>query len=453
MPSDDLLQNPELAWAAFKPSKRKPFDVGAAAHLFRRATFGATIDQIDSAVADGLEQTLANLFVQIDKGTNLESMDGTARLVSGSADAKPLAAWWLLRMIKSNTPFVEKMTLFWHGHFATGAGKVQNARAMLRQNQLLRKHAFGKLEPLVKEISSDVAMLVYLDSEENRRTRPNENYARELMELFCLGPGNYSEHDIKEVARCFTGWTVRQQQFRFNEHDHDKKEKTFFGNTGNYDGNEAVSIVLKQDAATYFIANKLIHFFVSDELQATPKLIEPLASHLRETNFDIRSTMRMLLSSNLFFSEVTRGQKIKSPVELAVGFLRFFDASTNVSVLANSLESLGQLPLFPPNVKGWEGGRAWINASTVLGRANLIADILRNNKTKFKAGSLKNWLARQTGISKVEKAARSKQLWPYLLPSAASQATFDTINEIANQSIDPQALITTMTTLPEFQLN
>jgi uncharacterized protein (DUF1800 family) len=322
---------------------------------------------------------------------------------------------------------------------------------MLRQNQLLRTHAFGKFEPFVKKMSRDVAMLIYLDSEENRKTRPNENYARELMELFCLGPGNYSEHDIKEIARCFTGWEVRKKRFRFNEHQHDKKTKSLLGADGNYDGNEAIEVVLKQPSAARFIAKKLIRFFVVDDLEITDEFAEPIAQSIRESNFDMGEAVRMILSSNVFYSSIAMGQKIKSPVELAVGFLRFFDATTNVSVLSQRLSEIGQRPLFPPNVKGWEGGRTWINASTILARANLINEILSSDKTKFGSGSLNDWAKAN---SKHGVSESLDWLEEFMLAAELTEETHDAFVEVAkNGKSKPGKTLSWLAALPEFQLN
>ena len=343
------------------------------------------------------------------------------------------------------------MTLFWHGHFATGADKVMDARAMFRQNQLLRKHSLGLYEPFVKQISRDVAMLIYLDSEENRKTRPNENYARELMELFCLGPGNYTERDIKEVAKCFTGWEVQRSRFGFNEHQHDKSTKSFLGANGNFDGNDAIEVVLKQPAASQFIAKKLIRFFVFDDEEITDQFAAPIANQLRDSNFNIRDAVKTILSSNVFFSDVAIAKKIKSPVELAVGFLRFFDASTNINQLGQHLAAIGQLPLYPPNVKGWVGGRSWINASTILARANLITGILSNDKTKFKDGNLETWAKANS-----EHEITNSLAWvdEYLLATPLSNQTKRAFEEISNkQNRDPAKVLGWVAALPEFQLN
>ena len=443
----DLLSDPERAWAAFEPDQSKPWNNKLAAHLLRRSGFGATIQQIEAARTQGLGKTVEQLF-QVNDSAIENEMVKAGRLVTGGTDSNPLAAWWILRMIKTPQPFLEKMTLFWHGHFATGADKVNDSRAMFRQNQLLRKHALGKYETFVKDISRDVAMLIYLDSEENRKTRPNENYARELMELFCLGTGNYTEKDIKEVARCFTGCRVRKSKFDFNEHQHDAKTKEFFGATGNFKSEEAIEIVLKQPAAPRFIARKLVRFFVFDDQPISDELIQPLANRLRESGFDIQDLVKTILQSNLFFSSHAVGKKIKSPVELAVGFLRFLDASTNINQLAQRLSSLGQLPLYPPNVKGWPGGRTWINASTILARANLISDTLGSGKTKYKSGSLENWVS-ANGQFDSDSLDWAEE---FLFAIPLSDETKSEFAELNKAKRDPKKVFAWLAALPEFQL-
>jgi uncharacterized protein (DUF1800 family) len=291
-------------------------------------------------------------------------------------------------MLNTADPALEKLTLFWHGHFATSAAKVEKAGMMLAQNDLLRRHARGRFGEMVRGVSRDPAMLVYLDSTTNRRIRPNENFARELLELFCLGVGNYTEADIKQVARAFTGWELRLDRFAFNAIQHDRGAKTFFGRTGNFDGDEAIKIVLEQPAAPRFIARKLIRYFVFDEPEAPDALVEPLAKDLREKDFEIGPVVRRILGSNLFFSGHAVGRKVRSPVELGVGLLRALAATTNLIKLAAGVSELGQGLFYPPNVKGWDGGRTWINSSSLLGRANFVRQLLLAGETRFGDGGL-----------------------------------------------------------------
>ena len=284
-------------------------------------------------------------------------MDSLATATLATGDVKKLSAWWAYRMLSTPAPLLEKLTLFWHGHFATSAAKVEDAKLMFAQNNLLREHALGDFGALLLEISRDPAMLVYLDSASNRKAHPNENYAREIMELFCLGEGNYTEKDIRELARCFTGWEIRREKFRFNRYQHDTGSKNVLGESGEFGGEKGVEIVAGQDAAPLFIAMKLVKFFVMEEPQPTDDLLSPLAQELRDNDMQIAPVVKRILSSNLFFSNLSIGRKVRSPVEFAVGFLRSLEGSTNSYELAEQLNTLGQGLLYPPSVKGWDGGR------------------------------------------------------------------------------------------------
>ncbi|MDG2014004.1 MAG: DUF1800 domain-containing protein [Pirellulaceae bacterium] len=384
----ELRRDPKQAWKPWQPSTSQPWDLRRAAHLLRRAEFGTPIRELEVCVKAGYSKTVDRVFSVAPSVAFDQSMQSMEKALSSSQDPRQLAVWWLLRMVQTPCQLLEKTTLFWHGHFATSADKVLNSRAMLRQIEWLRAHALGHFEPMVQGISQDVAMLIYLDSEENRKTRPNENYARELMELFCLGPGNYSEKDIKELARCFTGWEIRRGNFRFNQHQHDHAEKILLGQRGNFTGEQAIHVVLDQPSTAGFIARKLVRFFVLDDRELSDELIQPLADQLRENDFDIRDTLKTILTSQLFFADDTIGQKVKSPVEMAVGLLRALGVQADLNQLSDQLLALGHLPLYPPNVKGWGGGREWINASTFLGRANLVYKIANQENSQFSRGSI-----------------------------------------------------------------
>ena len=445
--------DPQWAWKKFEPSAEEDWNTRKAAHLMRRAGFGANPEQIEQSVAGGCDATIERLFsIGPDSAFEAE-MKSLARVVSSSGDARGLSSWWLMRMLKSPDQLLEKATLFWHGHFATSAAKVTSTAAMLAQNRMLRDGALGRFEPMVNSISRDVAMLIYLDSTDNRKTRPNENYARELLELFCLGPGNYTEQDIKEIARCFTGWEVRRGSFRFNSHQHDNGTKSFFGESGNFDGTDAVRIVLEHDAAPRFIAGKLIRFYVMDEYPIDAKLVEPIATVLRDTDFDIAATIRTILQSNLFYSEHAIGQKIRGPVELAIGLLRSLDAAVNMGELAGTLEQLGQLPLYPPNVKGWDGGRKWINAASLLGRSNLVRQIVTSGETSLEQNSLGRW-ARRNGSVDPDKLVDwlLEILVAVEVPDKARSAIIESANRTRNADERVANAISMISVLPEFQL-
>ncbi len=438
------------AWLSWQPSQSEPWDRRRAGHLVRRAFFGTTMGDLDRLVDQGLEATLDELFAGAGRESFDDEMRPMERVLSSTQDPRSLASWWLLRMSRTPCQFLEKMTLFWHGHFATTASKVIDPRAMLAQNRLLREHALGSFVPMVEGISKDVAMLVYLDSTDNRKTRPNENYARELMELFCLGPGNYTEADIKELARCFTGWEVRRGKFRFNANQHDRGSKTFLGKTGNFGGDEAVRIVLDHPASSRFLARKLINWLVVDDLP-DDEFCEPVARTLRETDFSIGAAIRQILASRWFWCDEQIGSKVRGPVEMAIGLVRGLGVDMNMNQFGDRMEQLGQLPMFPPNVKGWEGGRQWINASTFIGRVNLVAAIVAAGN----AGNGFGALARGNDSDAREWVS---ELVEWLVPVALPQASFDQIVEIAKNArggLEERVgeVICAIGATPEFQLN
>lgn len=402
METDLCKVDPAWAWAPFEPDEKRPWNRLRAAHLFRRAGFAANTRQLDEAVRLHPQELVSSLMNPDGVEQFQREMDQFGRTILRAGNSQSLSAWWLYRMLHTPAQLLEKTTLFWHGHFATSAEKVTNARLMLDQNALLRKHALGSFSEMVAAISRDPAMLIYLDSTTNRKTRPNENYARELMELFCLGLGNYSENDIQEIARCFTGWEVRREQFRFNKYQHDNGEKVVFGQRGKFDGDAAVEIVLDQDAAPQFIASKLVNYFLFDEPAPPDPLIEPLAKQLRENDFNVGPTVATILGSRLMFSNHAIGRKVRSPVELSIGLLRALEGTTNLKQLSNAVAALGQSPFFPPNVKGWDGGRTWINSSTLLGRINLVRRLTESDDAKFADGELGD-LFRQRGGENAEQ--------------------------------------------------
>jgi uncharacterized protein (DUF1800 family) len=262
---------------------------------------------------------------------------------------------------------------------------------MYEQNQFLRQQALGDVRAVVHGISKDAAMLIYLDSESNRKAHPNENYARELMELFCLGEGNYTEADVQELARCFTGWEVRRKRFRFNPYQHDSEEKTVLGRGGLESGESAIDVVVSQDAMPTFLVSKLVKFFVMDEPQPPRAFLAPLAKTLVASEYAMEPVVRQILQSRLLLSGWSAGRKVRSPVEFALELLRTLDATTNLDRLAKRLRPLGQALFYPPNVKGWDGGRAWINSSTLIGRSNFVFDMLGDETTRYGGKTLEQW--------------------------------------------------------------
>ncbi|MBL8815876.1 MAG: DUF1800 domain-containing protein [Planctomyces sp.] len=380
--------DPELAWRPWEPSTETPWDRRSAAHLFRRAGFGATSKELDEALEKHPQEVVESLLNATESDEYQEQSDRLAAAAVATGNLKQLPAWWSYRMLTTPAQLLEKTTLFWHGHFATSAAKVEDARLVLTQNRLLRSHAFGSFGKLVLEISRDPAMLIYLDSATNRKLHPNENYAREIMELFCLGEGRYTEQDIRELARCFTGWEIRREKFRFNSYQHDSGAKSFLGHEGRFGGEEAVAIVVSNEAVPEFIAGKLYRFFVADEPAPSKEIIAPLAKALRESELRIQPVLKTILGSQLFFSAQARGRKVRSPVELGIGLLRCLNGSANTFELTTDLEEVGQGLFFPPSVKGWDGGRTWINSSTLLGRSNMVRRLLTSEQTRFAEKSI-----------------------------------------------------------------
>lgn len=444
---------PDWAWATYEPSSQAPWDVRAAAHLYRRAGFGATPAELDTAVKAGPMNAVQTLLSETTEPQSyLTQMSSLADASLATGNPERLSAWWAYRMLSTPAQLLEKMTLFWHGHFATSAEKVQDAELMFVQNQLLRKFAVGDFAGLLLEISRDPAMLVYLDSASNRKAHPNENFAREIMELFCLGEGNYTEQDIRELARCFTGWEVKRRKFRFNRYQHDSGTKSVLGDSGTFGGEEGVGIVVGQDSAALFIAAKLVKYFVMDEPQPSPELLAPLANFLRDQDMQIGPTVQKILSSNLFYSKHSVGRKVRSPVELAIGFLRTLDGSTDSYKLAEALQRLGQGLLYPPSVKGWDGGRTWINSSTLLARSNLIRSLLENDKTRFGKQTLVEHL-RKVGANSTDEIIDLLEttLFAVRIPAAAK----DRIRRLTRDANETNKLTETvhaLCTLPEFQL-
>jgi uncharacterized protein (DUF1800 family) len=333
---------------------------------------------------------------------------------------------------------------------------VEDASLMQQQNDLLRRHALGDFNQLVRDISRDPAMLVYLDSATNRKSHPNENYAREVMELFCLGEGNYTEADVQQVARCFTGWEIRRDAFRFNRYQHDDGEKMFLGETGRFGGEDAVRVILAQPAAPRFIVRKLFHYFFCDEPAPPDALLEPLAEDFRRHDLQIAPVVERMLSSRLFFSELAVGRKIRSPVELAIGLLRALEGSVNSYELARGLNELGQGLFYPPNVKGWDGGRTWINSSTLLARANLVRELLTDGKTRFGGGSLTELLEKDNARAPRQQVSHLAELLVAVpLAKQIEQRLVDLASDDANEK-DPERrlreVVYAMASTPEFQL-
>jgi uncharacterized protein (DUF1800 family) len=390
-----------------------------ARHLLERAGFGGSARQIQALVAMGPIRAVEHLVDDRNVGeTDLPEAPidpdvmrpltpaerAAYRKARRSRDEKTLArfqaermarqkqdrkqlrdlrSWWFDRMVRTTRPLREKLVLLWHGHFAVSYRGCEDAYLLFKQNQFFRDHANGSFADLVAGIVRDPAMIVFLNNDRNRKGAPNENLARELMELFTLGVGNYTEQDIRQGARALTGYTRRDNDFYFAKNQHDAGTKVILGKRGPFDGDTFARICLTRPACTRFVAFKLYKHFVADvddydDLDPVQQhVVRGLARELRLNRYALKPVLRKLLLSEHFYSDPVRGAKIKSPVELAVGMLRVLQTPTrDRRVLASALRMMGQELFNPPNVAGWPGGRAWINTSTLFIRQNLATYLI-----------------------------------------------------------------------------
>ena len=338
-----------------------------AVHLLRRAGFGGSQALINQYAS--LDFTAA-----VDRLLNFSNVDNSAMDsqvaalgVNDPADPKGIRAVWLARMLYTARPLEEKMTLFWHNHFATAISKVNDAVAMQRQNDLFRAHAMDKFDVLLKLVARDPAMLIWLDSDTNRKNQPNENWARELMELFTMGIGNYTEDDVKQEARAWTGWFERQGAFYFNRSQHDFGQKTYLGQTGNFNGDDIIDILAKRPATANYISSKLIKWFVTDT--PDPAMVQRISALYFSSGYSIGAMVAAILKSPEVLAAY-RGQ-IKSPVDFTVGLLRSLEVSKIDSNIAYVPAAMNMDLYNPPSVKGWDWGTAWISTGTYFARANL----------------------------------------------------------------------------------
>jgi uncharacterized protein (DUF1800 family) len=287
-----------------------------------------------------------------------------------------VAYWWANRMLATHRPLEEKMALFWHGHFATSEEKVRDYRKMLKQNELFRAQGTGNFRDLLIGVAQDPAMLAFLDAGVNVKGAPNENFAREIMEMFSMGVGNYSETDIREAARAFTGWNFVDMDFVISPNKHDATTKTVLGKQGDFDGVDVIDVILSQPVTSEYVAGKIYRFFVRDNL--SPELRARLGARLRESNYEIAPLLETIFLSKDFYSPASTATHIKSPVELVISTYKKMGLKEvpGVPDFNELTESLGQKLLFPPTVAGWANGKSWITPGLLLARGNFVYDTL-----------------------------------------------------------------------------
>jgi uncharacterized protein (DUF1800 family) len=368
-------------WARYEPAPDDSWDLRKVAHLHRRAGFGATRAELLRDLKAGPEASVVRLFHPPQRSADeVEAVEAMRRIGL-------LGVCWLHRILYWPDTLREKLTLFWHGHFATSNKKVESVTLMDRQNETLRTHALGSFAAMLEAIIADPAMLVWLDGGTSKKEKPNENFAREFLELFTLGTGHYTERDVREAARAFTGWVRQDSRGGFQEtpsfaHDPaqvDNGPKNFLGRTGRWGPSDIVRIALGRPEAATFLARKLYRWFVSEAGTPGPELIEPLAEEVRRQEFAVEPIVRIILRSRHFYSHAAYRQRIKSPVEFSAGLVRVLEVprpALNPLALSAACDAQGQELFAPPNVEGWVGGTVWINSGTLLERTNWAADVV-----------------------------------------------------------------------------
>ncbi|RDC57127.1 DUF1800 domain-containing protein [Pedobacter chinensis] len=376
-------------------------------HLYNRAGFGISYSDLNKLSRKNLNKVVDDLLKEPKKDDAITLVDTTESkrqlLVQTALNAKKelddeekkmrqeivrmrnemsrnLNIAWINQMINTETPLREKMTLFWHGHFACRSNNPMYAQQL---NNIQRQHGLGSFKTLLVEVSKSPAMLQYLNNQQNRKGKPNENFARELMELFTLGRGNYTEQDIKESARSFTGWMYdKDGTFIFRKNLHDEGTKTFFGKIGNFEGENIIDIILDKPETAEFISRKVYKFFVNDNPNEAH--VKELANHFYNSKYNISELMKKLFTSDWFYNPENVGTKIKSPAEFLVGLSREFFVTYNKPLVLIQLQSsLGQYLFNPPNVAGWPGGQSWIDSSSLMLRMRIPSLVLNDGEIDF----------------------------------------------------------------------
>ena len=370
--------DPTWAWARYEPDAGRPWDTRQAAHLLRRAGFGPNLSEIDQAKSNGPQKTIDRLIQPNGDLAAFEEMYADyERAAEGKFDS--LRAWWLRRLLVTPFPLLEKLTLFWHGHFAVSQAEVKRGPLMQRHVKMLRENALGDFPALLKAVMLDPATLTCLEAQKSRKATPPQALARVLLSHFTVGEGNFSETDVADTARSFTGWFVFRTRREFLDREFDTGEKNLFGKKGNFTAEKALGVIADQPATSRMIARKLYRQFVSEVEEPSDALLDPLVESFGKSG-DIRGTVETILRSNVFFSPAAYRCRVKSPVEYAVGLVRAFEGRVGTDQLSNRIDDLGQSLYNPPTSAGWPGGLHWLNDATIVGRENLARDLLQPPK-------------------------------------------------------------------------
>jgi uncharacterized protein (DUF1800 family) len=368
-------------FAPYVPGQDSPWDAKATIkHLLRRSGFGAPPEDVERLIQQvndqGLEAPVRDLFDDApdQEAEYQQTFDRIKVYLLDFSDLTNFQTWWCYRLMRTRTPLKEKLTLFWHGHFATSYAKVQEPYLMHRQNDTLRAHAWGNFRDLVWAVSRDPAMLIYLDGESNTKDHPNENFARELMELFTLGIGHYTEKDVREAARAFTGWSREGAEFRLNTDQHDAGVKEFLGHSGPFTGTHIIDILMEQPALARFLARKLLVFFACPE--PPEEVVAEAGEVLKTGGLNIKYFLNALFLSRFFYSPACRYTRITSPAECVVGTCRSLGIRLSGPQVRDNLTAMSQEFFAPPSVKGWDGEKKWINSNTWMARTTFAQQLV-----------------------------------------------------------------------------
>ncbi len=455
-------------------------------HLYLRAAFGETPDVIHSKLNTPLPALVDELFKASESYKDMEylpyplnekeeakgvgAVQFIKMILQSKKDSEELNLEWIFKMAFTKAQLREKMTFFWHNHFSTS---VPFSYLMQMQNNMIRKYALGKFGDLVLAISKDPAMIIYLNNQQNKKDHPNENFAREVMELFTLGEGHYTENDIKEAARAFTGWAVNGKgAFEFHEKDHDAGEKTFMNKKGNFNGDDIINIILENKQTAVYLTTKIYREFVNDNVNS--KRVNELAEGFYSSGYDISALMRSIFTAEWFYDDENIGSKIASPVELLVRYKKLVELEFEKTKTAIDLQYvLGQVLFFPPNVAGWKGGSRWIDSSTLLVRLSIPQYILTNStldmqsKPAYEEAPLNGYQKKEIGKIKSDwsrmtnsfKNLSAEDLENKLLESLvqcnADRIDKSLISKNSDHSSEEKRIISmasNIMSLPEFQL-
>lgn len=425
----------ESALEPFRPEVDGPFDLHAAAHLLRRSALGSTRAERQRAVDAGPRATVAALLAAPEPAGAYAALLQALHPLESGEDLAGCQALWLARLLHDPAPLREVLALFWHGHFATSVAKVGRPRLLVRQVETLRRQGAGPLLQLLAAVARDPAMIAWLDGNANRRHHPNENFARELFELFTLGRGAYDERDVLDAARAFTGWHEHDGAFRFVPGEHDDGEKQVLGRHGALDGDDVLAACVEHPACARHVAGRLFAACVRPDPE--PELVEVLAARYRATGLDTGALLALLLGSRAFHEPRARRALVASPVAFGVGAARCLGLRPDLVALADRLAGLGQSLYAPPGVQGWDGGLAWLNPATLVGRSNLAGELGRLAA------------ARPAAVAEAAGGLDDQALLDALLDGAAPEAAREALAACGD---DLAARVQILLTLPEAQL-